>query len=207
MADEFDRQGKIELAAAVDDAIKSFAARPKAPLKKMDEQRKEDLLKFLGTVCENLEESVTSLEELFRRLRYFGIDGEVKGLNLDEALKDMKDLSACMDGASRKFYEFSFGKKPSKDYLKDMKKSEEEQKAADPFSFARIPEGEQRDLLPTRNTPEEDASLVGADKEAPTEEEMENFWEGAGGPGDKGEYDEQLKKQFEDDANDGAEDA
>ena len=196
MADEFDRQGKVELAAAVDDAIKSFAARPKAPLKKMDEKHKKDLLGFLGTVCENLQSSVSSLEELSKRLRYFGIDNEVKGLKLGDALKSMKELSDCMDGASRKFYEFSFGKKPSKDYLKDLKekKDDGEQKSEDPFSFARFND-EQKQHVPVRNTPEEDASLVGADKEAPTEEDMENFWEGTD------------PDAFEDAADDGAENA
>jgi len=188
LADKLDREGKPELASAVDETIQSFAARPKAPLKKMDEKFKKDLLKFLGKVSNNLNESVSSLEELFRRLRYFGIDHEVKGLNLDESLKDMKDLAECMDGASKKFYEFSFGKKPSKDYLKDLLNSEKEQDAVDPFSFADKPEA----LVPMRNAPKEDVSLTGADKEAPSSEEMEGFWDGA-----------EPEEHFEDDAQDG----
>ena len=104
LADQLDLQGKEELAAKVDETIEVFAARPKAPLKKMDEKVKKDLLKFLGSVAKHLEESVKALEELFRRMRYFGIDHELKGLDLEESFKDMKKLHNCMDGAGRKFY-------------------------------------------------------------------------------------------------------
>ena len=174
LADQLDLQGKEELAAKVDETIEVFAARPKAPLKKMDEKVKKDLLKFLGSVAKHLEDSVKALEELFRRMRYFGIDHELKGLDLEESFKDMKKLHNCMDGAGRKFYEYSFGRKPSRDYLKDVLK--EDQDADDPFEFARLDPAQN---IPERLVPKEDVSLVGADKEAPTEEEMKEFWDKA----------------------------
>jgi len=189
IADDLDRDGKPELAAAVDETIMSLAARPKAPLKKMDEKVKKDLMGFLGKVTNNLEESVKSLEELFRRMRYFGIDNEMKGLDLDESFKDIKKLHNCMDGASKKFYEISFGRKPPKGHLKDMLgDKKEEQSAEDPFSFARIP-AEQRGGEPARQTPEEDKSFVGM----PSPEEMDDFW------GDK----QPSEEGFEDSADDG----
>jgi hypothetical protein len=139
IADKLDQEGKYELASKVDDFIKSMGARPKAPLKKMDEKVKHDLLKFLHTVAKNLEESAEALEELFRRLRYFGVDDNVKDFGLDKALKDISKLMDSVGGANNRFYEISFGKKPSKSDLEELKKKltgeEDEQDARDPLSF------------------------------------------------------------------------
>jgi hypothetical protein len=88
LADKFDREGKADLADAVDSLL-STAARPKAPLKSLDDDVKKDLLKFIHKVKENLEDSMEALQEFFRRLRYFDIGDTVKDLKLDKALKEL----------------------------------------------------------------------------------------------------------------------
>ena len=197
MADRFDSEGKVKLAEAVDETIKSFGARPKSnkPLKKMDEKVKNELFKFLGCVCNDMEDSVKALEELMRRLRYFNVDGEVKGLKLPDMLKEVKELSDKVSGATNKMYEMAFGRKLPKEHLKSLtKEDKKEQDANDPFSFARISD-EQKNLMPERKTPDEDVSYTGSDKEAPTTEEMDEFWGG------------DEPESFEDNANDGIENA
>jgi hypothetical protein len=192
MADRFDNAGQTKLAAAVDETILSLAARPKSnkPLKKMDDKVKDELFKFLGCVCNDMTDSVKALEELMRRLRYFNVDGEVKGLKLPDMLKEVKELSDKINGATHKMYEMAFGRKLPKEYLKSLKKEDKkEQDAEDPFSFARITD-EQKDLMPDRMVPDEDVSYTGTNKEAPTHEEMDEFWGG-------------KEPAFEDDANDG----
>lgn len=140
MADKFDSEGKTELASAVDETILSLAARPKSnkPLKKMDDKVKDELFKFLGCVCNDMDASVKALEELMRRLRYFNVDGEVKGLKLPDMLKEVKEISDKVNSATHKMYEMAFGRKLPKEYLKSLKKEDKkEQDANDPFSFAR----------------------------------------------------------------------
>lgn len=139
IADQLDAEGKHELAEVVDNVIKSFAARHKGKVKKMDEDIKKDLMKFVHNVKKNLKQSSESLEEFFRRLRYFGIDDTVKEFGLDKSLKEIAKLLDTIDGANVKFYEVAFGKKPSKDDLENLAKALdgklEEQKAEDPLSF------------------------------------------------------------------------
>jgi len=140
IADRLDSQGKTELSEKVDEFI-AQAARKKAPLKKMDEKIKHDLLRFIHNAAENLASSVDGLEELFRRLRYFDVADAIKGAGLEDSLKGMKDLRDNMHDATNKMYEACFGKKPSKHDLdnlsKKMKEKKEEQDSSDPFSFAK----------------------------------------------------------------------
>lgn len=121
LADEFDRAGKHDLADAVDQALHAEAAgRPKAPLKKLDDDVKKDLMKFLATVKKNMEDSIEALEELFRRMRYFDIDDMAKELGLDKVIKEMAKTNDCMDSATRTMYALTHGKKPSKTDMEQM---------------------------------------------------------------------------------------
>jgi len=119
LADKFDQEGKAELADAVDNLL-STAARPKAPLKSLDDDVKKDLLKFIHRVKENIEDSMEALEEFFRRLRYFDIGDTVKDLKLDKALKELTKTNECIDAASKSMYALTHGKHPSKADLEQM---------------------------------------------------------------------------------------
>jgi hypothetical protein len=141
LADKLDAEGKHELAEAVDETIQALAAKHKSKVKKMDEDVKKDLMKFVHNVKKNLKQSSQSLEEFFRRLRYFGIDDTVKEFGLDKSLKEIAKLLDTIDGANIKFYEIAFGKKPSKTDMDDLAKALdgklEEQNVEDPISFFR----------------------------------------------------------------------
>jgi len=119
LADKFDREGKGELADEVDTLL-SVAARPKAPLKTLDDDVKKDLLKFIHRVKENIEDSMEALEEFFRRLRYFDIGDTVKDLKLDKALKELEKTNECIDAASKSMYALTHGKHPSKADMEQM---------------------------------------------------------------------------------------
>lgn len=204
IADQLDLKGKSDLAAKVDETIAVLAARPKSskPLKKMDEHTKDELFKFLAKACKNTEETVASIEELMRRLRYFGVDGDVKGLKLEMTLKDARDLNALLSNSAHKLHELTFGRKMPKDAMKG-----EEQESKDPFAFAakntnskaqqakKIIEHAKKalgpdlgghsalDLLADNMEAESLDELrkilteIGYKDEKPTEEEMSQFWE------------------------------
>lgn len=110
LADDFDQSGQFNMAAKVDDTIKSFArGRPKAPLKGLDDDVKESLITFLHNAGKRLKASQGDLQELFRRLRYFDQAESIKPLGLEKALKDMGDTQACIDTAKEKLYGMTFG--------------------------------------------------------------------------------------------------
>jgi len=113
LADKFDQEGKHDLANEVDSLL-TTASRPSAPLKNMDDGVKKDLLKFIHDVKSNIGSSVESLNELFRRLRYFDISDSVKDLKLDKALKELGKVQECMDIAEKSMYALSYGKTPSR---------------------------------------------------------------------------------------------
>lgn len=172
MADKFDREGKQNLADAVDSILLSTAARPKStPLKNLDEDVKKDLLKFIHRVKDNVKDSVDALEEFFRRLRYFDSDEHVKDLKLDKILKELEKTHDCMDGASRTMYALTYGKHPSKADL--------EQQAED-FKTDRAELGKPLEFFESQHksqdpTPEKD--LAGLDEN----ELLGSFVSGPGG--------------------------
>jgi len=114
LADKFDREGKFELADAVDSVITSKAARPKAPLKGLNDDVKKSLILFVIDADKNMKSSTKGLGELFRRMRYFDIADSIKELGLDKVVKDMEKTQECLDGAKKNFYAMTFGKHPSK---------------------------------------------------------------------------------------------
>ena len=122
LADKFDQEGKDKLADAVDEVLTSIAARPAAPLKGLDEDVKKDLLKFLHKSEQNTKDSQADLEELMRRLRYFDVADYTKDMSLDRIFKDISKVQECLDGAKKKMYELSFGKKPSRGDLDQLVK-------------------------------------------------------------------------------------
>jgi len=182
LADKYDRDGKFELSDAVDETIKALAARPKAPLKGMDEKVKKDFLKFVNKAVDSLQESKDGLEELRRRLRYFDVADSAKGIGLDQAIQDMHSLHSGMSDANRKMFELCFGKKPSKGDLerlkaemKEMKEEKKDQNASDPFSFAHGVESLPETPLESEDPSEEEVKeFMGAEgEEAETFEEEE----------------------------------
>lgn len=120
IANDLDQNGKHDLANAVDSIIKSAAGRPRAPHRDLDEDVKKDLMKFLSTVQYNMSTSVDTLGELFRRLRYFGIDDVIKQLGLDKVIKDMSRVDQLMSNAVRSMYTLTNGRKPSNKDMEQM---------------------------------------------------------------------------------------
>lgn len=119
LSDKFDQEGKYNLADKADELL-STASRPIAPFRGLGDDVKKDLLKFVHNVKKNLEDSMDSLNEFFRRLRYFGKGDLVKDLKLDRALKEMSKTHECMDAAGKTMYALTYGKHPSKADLEQM---------------------------------------------------------------------------------------
>lgn len=142
MADKFDREGKFDLAEAVDSAIAAKkAARPAVPLKNLNDDVKKNLIVFLVDAEDSVKKSNKGLNELFRRMRYFDIGDSIKDLGLDKVVKDMSKTQECLDNAKKDFYVMTFGKKPSREDLDalmkelrgDMKDKDESDMAMDFF--------------------------------------------------------------------------
>lgn len=126
MADDFDMSGDHELAVQVDGTLKSFSARPKAPLKQLDDDVKKNLIVFVHDADQSTSKSIKGLKELFRRLRYFDLAGSVKDTGLDKLVKDMEKTQCGLGGAKSKLYEMMMGKKPSVQALNDFVGSTDE---------------------------------------------------------------------------------
>lgn len=119
MADDFDRSGNHDLASQIDSTLKSFSARPKAPLKQLDDDVKKNLIVFVHDADQSTAKSIKGLKELFRRLRYFDLAGSAKNTGLDKLVKDMEKTQCGLGGAKSKLYEMMMGKKPSVQALDD----------------------------------------------------------------------------------------
>lgn len=131
LADKFDQEKKFELAEAVDNLIKSKAARPKAPLKGLNDDVKKSLIVFLVDAEDSMHKGCRGLNELSRRMRYFDISDAIKELGLDKVVKDMEKTQECLDAAKKDFYTMTFGKRPSKKDFEELRKAlgkEEEEK-------------------------------------------------------------------------------
>lgn len=120
LADKLDREGKHELADAIDQLLITAAGRPKAPLKGLGEDVKKDLLKFIHRVKDNAKNSSDSLEELGRRLRYFNAGHFMKELGLEKAVKDLGKVQECADMAMKSMYAMSYGKSPTSSDMEQM---------------------------------------------------------------------------------------
>lgn len=179
LADKFDQEGKHGLADAVDSLL-TTASRPKAPLKSLDDDVKKDLLKFIHKVQENLSDSMESLEEFFRRLRYFDIGETVKDLKLDKALKELSKTQECMDTAGKAMFALSYGKHPSKSDLDQL---------AEDFSSGDKEKSNPLDFFESQNKYRDQDELVQRDEEGlreleqsmypeedVSEEDLESFW-------------------------------
>jgi citrate synthase len=137
LADKFDQEGKTDLANEVDSLLLTTAARPAAPLKTLDENVKKDLLGFIHRVKENIDNSTRSLDEFFRRLRYFDIGETVKDLKLDKTFKELSKISASIDAAKRSMYALTYGKNPSRADLEQLAEDfgSEKEEIAGPLEF------------------------------------------------------------------------
>ena len=120
LADELDAKGEFELADQIDDLVSTASGRNKAPLKGLDDDVKKDLMKFVHTVKDNIEDSIKALEELFRRLRYFDLVDEVKDIGLDKMLKELSATQYSADAAVRSIFSKTHGKKPSNSDISQM---------------------------------------------------------------------------------------
>jgi len=120
MADDFDRSGNHNLASEVDSTLKSFSARPKAPLKKLEDDIKKNLIIFVHDADQSTSKSINGLKELFRRLRYFDLADSIKEIGLDRVVRDMEKTQGCLGGAKSRLYEMMMGRKPSAQALDDF---------------------------------------------------------------------------------------
>ena len=175
LADKFDQEGKDELADMIDEMLVVNATRPKAPLKKLDEAVKKDLLKFINKVKKNVGDSAEALEELFRRLRYFNIANIVKDMDLDKVLVDVKKTHQCMDSASKKMYELSYGRRPGKSDLEQMAKDVESDAMDSSSSFFKGREETKPRWLDREVEEDELEALEGELEQAQSEESKESF--------------------------------
>jgi len=166
IADKLDAEKKADLASKVDETIAVFSARKKAPLKHLDEKVKRDLVGFVHKVEKNLDESVKSLEEFFRRLRYFDLSSLVKETGLNKTVDEIKAIHDCVDNAMKKIYELSYGKKPSKGDVEQMLEDSDEDRDALTFFKSQQPE---------ESEVEEKVEEEEGDEEIPA-----SFWEGEG---------------------------
>jgi hypothetical protein len=175
LADSLDHEGKAELAEEVDMALASItsdglvaeAARPRAPLKGLEDAVKESLIKFLVDSRDSLSGSVKNIEEFFRRLKYFGVEGTIKDLGLDRMLLEMKDVEAASAEAVKRFHEITKGRKVRQNEL--APKVMEEQSAMDFFKG-------QEPATDKKMVTEEKVTTVEEPKEEGAGKELEEFW-------------------------------
>lgn len=120
MADQLDQEGLHDLAGEIDHSLITLSSRPSAPLKKLDDDIKKNLIIFVHDADRNTEKSIKGLNELFRRMRYFDFSDAVKDLGLDRTVKDMERTRGSLEEAKKRFYEMMHGKKPSKKDLEDL---------------------------------------------------------------------------------------
>jgi len=178
MADTFDQAGLHDLASEVDRTLKSLSARPKAPLKKLDDDVKKNLIVFVHDADQNTSKSIEGLNELFRRMRYFDFGDAARDLGLDKAVKDMEKTRCSLEEAKKKFYEMMHGKKPSKKDLEELFESlvegieeAKEQNALDFFDEQL--KKEQEDV--EEEEPEEDVDEEEEELTEEMEDELEEF--------------------------------
>jgi len=120
MADKFDQEGKFELSAEVDKTLESLAARPKAPLKHLEDGTKKNLLIFLHKADNEVKSALNLLQEFFKRLRYFDIDETVEHMNLDKVMIDLQKNEEHLNLATKRFYEMTAGRRPGKTDLETL---------------------------------------------------------------------------------------
>ena len=114
MADKLDAKDEIDGVFVIDDVIKSAAkGRPRAPMKGLDDDVKEDLVKFLFNITKRMVASKKDLTELFRRMRYFDVADSAKPLGLDKALKNMSLVQDCADNSAEALHSMLGGNKAS----------------------------------------------------------------------------------------------
>jgi len=185
MADDFDRTGQHALAAEVDRTLKSFSARPKAPLKQLGDDVKKNLIIFVHDADQSTGKSVKGLKELFRRLRYFDLADAVKDLGLDRTVRDMEKTQGGLCEAKKRLYEMMMGRKPSAQALDDflgVSGGAGEQGALDFFeSQSPIDDEDELSMDPDEEEEEIDEEIEEEDEEDLSdelEEELEEFLAG-----------------------------
>ena len=186
MADKFDREGDFDLASDVDQTLLSMSARPRAPLKGLDDDVKKNLIIFLHDSDKNMGSSIKGLKEFFRRLRYFDIADHIKEMGLDRIVRDMEKTRGGIGAALKQFYERTHGKKPSQKDIDGLSgdDGEIEQSSLDFFDAQMVkdeekleekPEGEDEELEEKLECGEgEELELEPGDEEL--EELLEDFW-------------------------------
>lgn len=181
MADKFDQEGNHNLAQEVDSVLETFAARPRAPLKQLDDDIKKNLIIFVHDADLNNAKSIRGLNELFRRLRYFDFADSARELGLDKVVKEMEKTQGGLSEAKKRFYELMHGKKPSRkdleDLFKEVAEEVEEQSALDFFDqhaddeYVSSPEPELEDECDEIDKKEETEEELSKEMEA----ELEKF--------------------------------
>lgn len=192
MADKFDCDGDFELAEEIDRNLKSLATRPNASLKSLDDDVKKNLIIFLHKADNNIKDAMKGLTEFFRRLRYFDVVDMIKDMNLDRVVSDMSKTQQSLDSATKRFYEITHGKKPSKidlaKYLEEDQDCKDCNSKEDPLSFFYSQEDQADDNVLENETlfnaddgEEEDDDQIEIDVELEIdkddlEDALEKFW-------------------------------
>lgn len=171
LADSLDQEGKLELASEIDKTLESFAARPKAPLKGLEDNVKKGLITFLYQAEKNLDGSITGLDEFCRRLRYFDVADIVTEMGLDRVIKDMKKVHDDMELAVRRFYEATHGKKPGKNDIATMMADDTASKQ-NPQEFFDAQLKKEEPSKPEEKIEEPKP----AEEPEPSEKELDDFW-------------------------------
>lgn len=182
MADDFDRSGEHELADKVDQVLTSSAARPKAPLKGLNDDVKKSLIVFLVDAEDAMNNGCKGLSELSRRMRYFDIADAIKELGLDKVIKDMEKTQECLDSAKKDFYTMTFGKRPSKtdfeklrkELGKDEDETDDSQMALDFFNSDQAIDSPSVNFEKDMDSFEDSDKEVVEEKETIEEEETDN---------------------------------
>jgi len=170
LADSLDQEGKGGLAAEIDQTLESFAARPKAPLKGLEDGVKKGLIAFLYKAEKNLSDSTTGLDEFCRRLRYFDVANIVTDMGLDKVIKDMNKVHMDMESAVRRFYEATHGKKPGKNDIETMM-SDDKAPSQKPQEFF-----EAQTAKPEESAKPIDTTEPKESEPEPSEKELDDFW-------------------------------
>jgi len=186
MADKFDREGRFDLAEDIDRTLQSYSARPKAPLKKLDDDVKKNLIVFLHDADKGVGSSIEGLNEFFRRLRYFDVADQIKEMGLDKVVKDMEKTKGCLGDSVKKFYEITNGKRPSQKDLDGLFNDDgaTEQSALDFFDSQMAKDKDEEEVevevkVDVEKEEEEDDAMDGDEDDVMDGELdflLDNFW-------------------------------
>jgi len=154
-------------------SIEVEAARPKAPLKKVEDA---DFLNIYLIKADNkMKEVIKNLNDMFARLRFFNLYDAAKDIKLESLISEIERVEEAVSNTSAKFYEMSHGKRPGKDTFQQMVKDFEAkdpttQSATDFFATQMAKD------VPTKEDAVEEKEEV-PEEEDISEDDLKDFWD------------------------------